>query len=71
MPTDVEIAQAATPRPIADIARQLALAPEQLRPYGRDVAKLPLSMLERPRTRPRPARLILVSAITPTPAGEG
>jgi len=71
VPTDVEIAQAASPSPIAEIAAQLGLAPELLRPYGHDVAKIPLATLARPRTRPKPARLVLVSAITPTPAGEG
>jgi len=71
VPTDVEIAQAASPRPITEIAAQLGLAPELLRPYGREVAKLPLAVLAQPRARTKPARLVLVSAITPTPAGEG
>jgi formate--tetrahydrofolate ligase len=64
----------ARPRPIAEIAAQLGLAPEDLRPYGHDVAKLPLSLLQRPRPpgrRGAAGRLVLVSAITPTPAGEG
>jgi len=59
-----------TPRLEGAIAR-LGLDPEELIPYGREVAKVPLAVLDRPRTRPRPPRLILVSAITPTPAGEG
>ena len=71
MPTDVEIARAATARPIAEIAARLGLSSSDLQPYGHDVAKIDLSVLERPRTREREPRLVLVSAITPTPAGEG
>jgi len=71
MPTDIEIARSTTPRPIAEIAAKLGLSPDDLVPYGRDVAKVPLSILERPRERPGESRLVLVSAITPTPAGEG
>lgn len=56
-------------RPIADVARDLGIAPEHLEPFGRDKAKVRLEALER---ADRPAgKLILVSAITPTPAGEG
>src|SRR5512140_1387152 len=58
-------------RPIADVATELGLRPEDLYPYGHDIAKVDLSVLQRPRTRPTASRLILVSAITPTPAGEG
>ena len=60
-----------TLRPIAEVAESLGLTPEDWIPYGRDVAKLPLSVLDRPRARPAEPRLVLVSAITPTPAGEG
>src|SRR6185312_12471118 len=56
-------------RPIADVARDLGIAPEHLEPYGRDKAKVRLEALER-SDRP-PGKLVLVSAITPTPAGEG
>src|SRR5262249_32122835 len=56
-------------RPIADVARELGIGPEWLEPYGRDKAKVRLEVLERD-DRP-PGKLILVSAITPTPAGEG
>ncbi|MFN8542752.1 MAG: formate--tetrahydrofolate ligase [Candidatus Binatia bacterium] len=52
-------------------AARLGLGPEDLVPYGRDAAKVPLAVLERPRRRPGTGRLVLVSAITPTPAGEG
>jgi formate--tetrahydrofolate ligase len=71
VPTDIEIARAATPRPIQEIGERLGLQGESLRPYGRDIAKVELSVLDRPRTRARDPRLVLVSAITPTPAGEG
>jgi formate--tetrahydrofolate ligase len=60
-----------TLRPIADVAAELGLADDAWIPYGRDVAKLPLSLLGSPRRRSGTARLVLVSAITPTPAGEG
>src|SRR5436305_9911250 len=56
-------------RPIADVARDLGIAAEHLEPYGRDKAKVHLDALAN-ATRP-PGKLILVSAITPTPAGEG
>ena len=59
-----------TPLLAGAIAR-LGLAPDELVPCGRDAAKVPLAVLDAPRTRPRRARLVLVSAITPTPAGEG
>jgi formate--tetrahydrofolate ligase len=71
MPTDIEIARSGAPLPIAEVAARLGLAADDLLVYGRDVAKLPLAILERPRPRRGAARLILVSAITPTPAGEG
>ena len=71
MPTDVEIARQHTPRPIVEIAAKLGLEPDDLLLYGPTKAKVRLEVLERPRTRPQPGRLILVSAITPTPAGEG
>lgn len=71
MLSDVEIAQAAKPRPIAAIAEELGIAEEALHPYGRDKAKIDLSVLSRPRHRERPPKLVLVSAITPTRAGEG
>jgi formate--tetrahydrofolate ligase len=71
VPTNVEIARTVQPRPIAEIAATLGLQPDDLWPYGSDVAKVALSVLGRPRTRRAAPRLILVSAITPTPAGEG
>jgi formate--tetrahydrofolate ligase len=71
MPTDVEIAQRSPSRPINAIAGALGLRSEDLNPYGHDVVKVDLSVLEQPRRRDGIPRLILVSAITPTPAGEG
>lgn len=71
MKTDVEIASAAVPRPIEDVAYDLGLSGDDLYLYGRDVAKVDLDVLERPRSRKAKSRLVLVSAITPTPAGEG
>ena len=59
-----------TPRPIAAVAADLGIADEFLEPYGRDKAKVRLEALEGSTGRPE-GRLILVSAITPTPAGEG
>ncbi|MFK7927654.1 MAG: formate--tetrahydrofolate ligase [Myxococcota bacterium] len=58
-------------RPIVDVAGDLGLSADDLIPYGRDRAKVDLSVLDRPRTRTGPSKLVLVSAITPTPAGEG
>jgi len=66
MPTDLEIAQAATPLPIAEIAARLGLGPDDIIPYGHHKAKL-----FRPPAPRDGAKLILVTAINPTPAGEG
>ncbi|HOP79848.1 MAG TPA: formate--tetrahydrofolate ligase [Armatimonadota bacterium] len=68
--TDVEIAQAAQPRMITDVARDLGLSDEDLELYGRYKAKVSLTVLEEMADRPD-GKLILVTAITPTPAGEG
>src|ERR1700712_4613508 len=56
-------------RPIADVARDLGISPEFLEPYGRDKAKVRLEALS--ASNRTAGKLILVSAITPTPAGEG
>jgi formate--tetrahydrofolate ligase len=68
-PTDIEIAQAAKPSPITEVAAKLGLGPDDLDPYGRDKAKVHNHTLR--RFKGQPGKLILVSAITPTPAGEG
>jgi formate--tetrahydrofolate ligase len=69
--SDIEIAQAAKKRPIMDVAREkLGIAPENLEPYGHYKAKLSMDFIKSLKDRPN-GKLILVSAITPTPAGEG
>ena len=70
MPSSLEIAQSATLRPILELADQIGLLPEEVEPYGRFKAKVDLSVIERLANRPD-AKLINVTAITPTPAGEG
>ena len=70
MPSSLEIAQAATLRPILDVAGEAGLLPEEVEPYGRYKAKVDLSVIERLGDRPD-AKLVNVTAITPTPAGEG
>ena len=70
MKSDIEISRSITPRPIAEIAAKLGLEPADLQPYGHTIAKIEPSVLTRPRRNER-SKLILVSAITPTPAGEG
>ena len=70
MPSSLEIAQNATLRPIADVAAAAGLLPEEIEPYGRYKAKVDLSVIERLADRPD-AKLVNVTAITPTPAGEG
>lgn len=56
---------------IDDAVAKLGVLPEAVRPYGRDMAKIDYRVLRTPRARDGEARLVLVSAITPTPAGEG
>jgi formate--tetrahydrofolate ligase len=68
VPTDIAIAQGATLRPITDVAADLGLGPDDLILYGDDKAKIRLSSL---RARKRRGRLVLVTAINPTAAGEG
>ena len=58
-------------RPISELARELKIAPEHLEPYGRDKAKVRLDALRAAEAQRPVGKLILVSAITPTPAGEG
>ncbi len=68
MKTDIEIAQEAKTEHILRIAQKLGLSEDEIEYYGRDKAKIALSVMERPK---RGSKLILVTAITPTPAGEG
>lgn len=69
MKTDIEIAQGASMKPIVDIASQLGIHHDDLIPYGKYKAKLPLKFIDKEKIKK--SRLILVSAISPTPAGEG
>jgi formate--tetrahydrofolate ligase len=68
--TSLAIAQAAKPREIEDVAADLGLEPDELEPYGHFKAKIPPAALER-RTGAPQGKLVCVTAITPTPAGEG
>ena len=70
MLTDIDIAQRANLLPIGEIAARLAIPAEALEPYGHTKAKVSLDWLARLAERPD-GKLILVSAISPTPAGEG
>lgn len=67
VPTDIEIAQQAKMRPIVDVAGDLGLSDQDIDLYGHYKAKLPMSA----SAAPVKGRLVLVSAISPTPAGEG
>ncbi len=69
MPTDIEIARAASLKDIGQIAQMLGIDDAQLERYGRYKAKLPLHLIDKAKAAQR--KLILVSAISPTPAGEG
>ena len=70
MLSDIEIAQGAEMKPIAEIANDLGIANEELEPYGHYKAKVTESLFERTASLPD-GKLILVTAINPTPAGEG
>ena len=70
MLSDIEIAQAAEMQPITKIAEKLSIDADDLELYGKYKAKLPLSLCEKYKDRPD-GKLILVTAINPTPAGEG
>jgi len=70
MPTDIEISRAAKMRPIGEIAARLGIPDEAVEPYGRTKAKISLAWLAGKR-KGRQGKLILVTAINPTPAGEG
>ncbi len=70
MKTDIEIAQECRMRPIAEVADQLGIATDELEMYGKYKAKLSDELLERVSTNPD-GKLVLVTAINPTPAGEG
>ena len=68
--SDIEIARAARKRPIGEIGEKLGIPGEHLLPYGHDKAKVSADFIESLADRPD-GKLILVTAISPTPAGEG
>jgi formate--tetrahydrofolate ligase len=70
MPTALEIARAATLKPIADVAEDIGLPPWLVQPYGEHVAKIDLKAIEELAGRPK-AKYVVVTAVTPTPLGEG
>ncbi|MBO0750142.1 MAG: formate--tetrahydrofolate ligase, partial [Porphyrobacter sp.] len=70
MPTDIEIARAAKMKPIAEIGARLGIPDEALDPYGRFKAKISMDWIRQQQGR-EDGKLILVTAINPTPAGEG
>ncbi len=69
-PTDLEIARQASLKPIEDIANEMGLTSSLLEPYGETVMKIKLSAIEELAEAP-PAKYVVVTAITPTPLGEG
>ena len=68
--TDIEIARAATKKPIQEIGEKLGIGTEHLLPYGHDKAKVSAEFIASQKDKPN-GKLILVTAINPTPAGEG
>ncbi|WP_417412787.1 formate--tetrahydrofolate ligase [Hoeflea sp.] len=68
--SDIEIARAAHKKPIMEIGDKLGIPPEDLVPYGHDKAKVSADFIARQKDKPN-GKLILVTAINPTPAGEG
>ena len=69
-PTDLEIARAGTMAPLTDIAAQMGIGSHLLEPHGDDLSKIKLEAIDELADRPR-ARYVVVTAITPTPLGEG
>ncbi len=69
-PSDLEIAQAASLKPLGDIAGEMGIGSHLLEPHGDDVAKIRLEAVAELADRPR-AKYVVVSAVTPTPLGEG
>ncbi len=68
VPSDIAIAQAAKLRPIADVASEIGLGPDEILPYGRYKAKISAEAIAKRKPK---GRLVLVTGINPTPAGEG
>ena len=70
MKSDIQIAQEASPQPISQVAQRLGIPESAIEPYGRTKAKIALAYIDTLTDRPQ-GKLILVTAISPTPAGEG
>ena len=71
LPSDLEIARSVTPRPITDVARDLGLRDDEVEPYGRMKAKVTLDGIRRLEAENARGKYVVVTAITPTPLGEG
>jgi len=69
-PTDLEIARAGHPKPMSEIAHKMGIGEHLLEPYGNELAKIGLDAIEEMSDRPK-AKYVVVTAITPTPLGEG
>lgn len=69
MKTDIEIAQSTTLRPIREVAAQIGISQDNLEPYGKYIAKVPYTLVDKEKMNK--SKLILVTAITPTKAGIG
>src|SRR5438094_7876184 len=70
IPSDLDIARAALLKPLDDIAHELGIGEHLLEPYGESVVKVKLAAIDELQDRPK-AKYIVVTAITPTPLGEG
>ncbi|MCX8256391.1 Formate--tetrahydrofolate ligase [Beijerinckiaceae bacterium RH AL1] len=71
MPTDIEIARAKTPEPMAKVAARIDIPEDALLPYGKTIAKIDPGFVAKTAQAGKKGKLILVTAISPTPAGEG
>jgi formate--tetrahydrofolate ligase len=69
-PSDLEIARAGKPIPLTEVAAQMGIGEHLLEPYGRELAKISLEAVDELKDRPK-AKYVVVTAITPTPLGEG
>lgn len=70
VPSDIQVAQASAPRPIADVAEEIGILRTELEPYGFTKAKVTLDIRDRLKDTPN-GHMVVVTAITPTPLGEG
>ena len=70
-PSDLEIARSVSPKPIGEIAAALGFSDDDVEPYGRTKAKVSIEGIERLEKAGRRGKYVVVTAITPTPLGEG